>query len=65
MPDEILKELWEIKDSIARQHGYNVESLVAHLRSRERPEDERVVDLRATRGTAGQGAPAEVDKPRR
>jgi hypothetical protein len=65
MPDEIIGELWEIKDSIARQHGYDVESLVAHLRSRKRPEGERVVDLRAMRVTAAQGAAAAVAKPRR
>jgi len=65
MPDEIIRELWEIKDSIAREHGYDVESLVTHLRSRKRPEGERVVDLHAMRGTAEQGAPAELSNPRR
>ena len=61
MPDEIIEELWRIKDSIARGHGYDIEALVAHLRSRERTEGRRVVDLRAIRETAEQGASA---KPR-
>lgn len=65
MPDEIIKELWQIKDSIAREHGYNIDALVAHLQSKERPEGQRVVDLRTMRETAEQGAPADADKPRR
>ena len=65
MPDEIIKELWQIKDSIAREHGYDIEALVAHLQTKERPEGQRVVDLRAMRGTAEQGTPADADKPRR
>ncbi|MCL4693855.1 MAG: hypothetical protein KJ060_15250 [Candidatus Hydrogenedentes bacterium] len=53
MPDAIMKELWETKDAIAREHGYNVEALVAHLRARKRPKNQNVVDLRAERGSAG------------
>jgi hypothetical protein len=65
MPDEIIKELWQIKDSIAREHGYDIEALVSHLQTKERPEGQRVVDLPAMRRTAEQGAPADADKPRR
>ncbi len=54
MPDQIIKELWQIKDSIAREHGYNIEALVAHLQTKERPEGHRVVDLRAMREAAEQ-----------
>lgn len=42
MIDKTLEELWEIKDSIAREHGYDLDDLVAFLRSRERP---RLTDL--------------------
>ena len=31
MPDEIIEELWRIKDSIAREHGNDVRKLAAHL----------------------------------
>ena len=31
MPDELIEELWQIKDGIAREHGYDVDALVAHL----------------------------------
>ncbi len=65
MPDAIIKELWQIKDSIAREHGYEIEALVAHPQTKERSEGQRVVDLRAMRETAEQSAPADADKPRR
>lgn len=65
MADEIIKELWEIKDSIAQQHGYDIEALVEHLHARKRPEGQRVVDLRAMRKTAEQDAPPDAAKPRR
>ncbi len=45
MPDEIITELWQIKDAIAREHGYDVRALVARLEGRKRGEGERVVDL--------------------
>ncbi len=57
MPDEIIKELWQIKDSIAREHGYDVKKLVAHLRKRERLAGQRIVDLSVRRGKDDQGAP--------
>ncbi len=33
MSDEIIEELWGIKDSIAREHGYGLRKLAAYLRS--------------------------------
>ena len=33
MPDEIIEELWRIKDSIAREQGNDARQLVAHLQS--------------------------------
>jgi hypothetical protein len=56
MSDEIIKELWQIKDSIVQEHGYDLEALVAHLQAKKRSEGQRVVDLRAIRGAAEQGA---------
>jgi hypothetical protein len=63
MPDEIIEELWQIKDSIAREHGYDIEALVAHLHTKKRSEDQRVVDLHAIKTTAEQSASKEIDKP--
>ena len=35
MGDEIIAELWRIKDAMAREHGYDVKSLAAYLRAKE------------------------------
>ena len=56
MPDELIEELWQIKDSIAREHVYDVDAFVAHLRTRERMGSRRVVDLCAAREAAEHGA---------
>ena len=36
MTDEIIKELWEIKDNIAKEHEYDLDSLVAYLQTKRR-----------------------------
>ena len=36
MPDEIIEELWKIKDDIAREHGNDVRKIAAYLQSRKR-----------------------------
>ena len=64
MSDQIIEELWQIKDSIAREHDYDIESLVAHLQTRQQAAGRQVVDLSALRRTAAQGAPRAADKPR-
>jgi hypothetical protein len=33
MKDEIIEELWVVKDQIAEDYGYDVDALVAHLRT--------------------------------
>ena len=52
MPDEIIKELWQIKEDIAREHGYDINSLVTYLQIKRRHENQRVVDLRSLKETA-------------
>ena len=64
MSDQIIEELWQIKDSIAREHDYDIESLVAHLQTKQRPAGQQVVDLSALRRTADQDTPRATDKPR-
>jgi hypothetical protein len=54
MADVIIEELWKIKDNIAREHGYNLDLLVAHLKTRELSSGQKVVTLCAKK-TAGQG----------
>lgn len=47
MHDEIIQELWEIKDGMAQEYGHDLDAFVVHLQSRKRPADQRVVDLQA------------------
>ena len=49
MADEIIKELWGIKDKMAGEYGYDVKALVDHLRKKKHREDQPVVDLRSSR----------------
>ena len=32
MSDEVIEELWQIKDNMAREHGYDLARLTADLR---------------------------------
>jgi hypothetical protein len=59
MPDEIIKELWKIKDSIAEEYGWDVNALVAHLKNRERGVGQQPVDLRGIKLAAEQDAQAD------
>ena len=59
MADEIIEELWKVKDSIAREHGYDIERIVAHFRKKKRPTSQHVVDLSVRKGNAGRGDPAD------
>ena len=65
MADEIIEELWSIKDGIAREHDYDVDALVAHFTALAPSPGQRVVDLRATR-VAEQDRQVDVERaPRR
>jgi hypothetical protein len=64
MADEIMSELWKIKDDIAREYGYNLDALVAHLRSAESRPGRTVVDRQSTR-VAEPGASPDAAPPRR
>jgi len=57
MADEIIKELWQIKDSIASEHAYDMDAFVAYLRDRKHSGDHQIVDLRSMKKNAEQGAP--------
>ena len=57
MPDPIIAELWEIKDTIAAEHPGGIDALIASLRSRPKRPGQPIVDLSAQRvATAPQGA---------
>jgi len=46
MADEIIKELWEIKDDIADEYGCDVNALAAHLRARKHEAGRQIINLR-------------------
>ena len=60
MPDEVMQELWQSKDRIAREHGYEMDALVAHLQGKERQRGPQVVDPSATPETAERSAPTDA-----
>ncbi len=52
MPDEIIEELWQIKDRMAQEYGYDIDVLVAHLQNQSQAAGRQVVDLRALKEAA-------------
>lgn len=57
MADEIIEEVWRIKDELAREHGYDLDRLGAYFRERERQRAQREEERAAAgEGTAGGGA---------
>ncbi|CAD7847723.1 MAG: hypothetical protein [Olavius algarvensis Gamma 1 endosymbiont] len=57
MADEIIEELWKIKDDIAREHDYDLDTLVADLRSGKLIGRSGIGDLHTARTTAEQNLP--------
>lgn len=58
MPDEIIGELWQIKDDMARENDHDVRALAIHLRGREDSSHLRTngeMELSETRRTVGSG----------
>ena len=61
MPDEIIRELWQIKDRMTREYEYDIDLFVTHLQTRKRTAGQRVVDLHALKEAGEQDVSA---KPR-
>ncbi len=45
MADEIIEELWKIKDSIGQEHGYDVDTVVAYLKEHKNVQWYRIKNL--------------------
>ena len=45
MKDEILSELWKIKDEIAKKYDYNVYKLAYALMEKEKKEKRKIIKL--------------------
>ena len=65
MSDEIIRELWHIKDSIAAEHGHDIEALVSYLQTMKRPHGQHVVDPRTGRSSVQPDVSAHTEEPRR
>ena len=48
MPDEIIRELWQIKDSMAQEYEYDIDMLVAHLQTQQRPANQKAGTVGST-----------------
>ena len=49
MNDEIIREIWQIKDAIGKEVNYNLHSLGALLRKRQSTGSKQIVDLSSKR----------------
>ncbi|MEK7224853.1 MAG: hypothetical protein AAB221_04135, partial [Bacteroidota bacterium] len=66
MKNEILEELWKIKDQIARECGNNIDTLADKLRAKEKDEKVPVVDFTSKNAiikTSNRTGEAMKDKP--
>ena len=57
MSDEIIKELWQVKDDIAREHNHDVRELARYLQGRSQAVRDQTVNGRSVKETA------ETDRP--
>jgi hypothetical protein len=55
MADEIIKELWHIKDEMARKAKYDIHVLCRELRKQEATSDASIIDRSSTRRLAATG----------
>ena len=58
MADEVIEELWRIKDAMAQEHGYDIVRLAAYQQGSQGEEGHRIVDLGALRKAGERGASA-------
>jgi hypothetical protein len=61
MPDEIIREAWQIKDAIAKEHNYDVRSLAAELMRRQ--EQRRPGKVRKATPLGPRSAPTRRSRP--
>ena len=58
MADEVIEELWRIKDAMAQEYGYDIARLAEDLQGRQGEEGHRIVDLQALRKAGEREMPA-------
>ena len=45
MTDEIIEELWQVKDNLAKQFNYDIDALAAELRRRQKEPGRVIVNM--------------------
>ncbi|MCK5679220.1 hypothetical protein KAI46_00230 [bacterium] len=60
MSDEIIREIWQIKDAIGKEVNYNINSLGALLRKRQRTGSKQIVDLSSNRKATKRNKSAKI-----
>ena len=48
MSDEVLKDLWDAKDEIAKEHDFDVSALLSHLQQVQKSSSRKTVNLSRT-----------------
>ena len=56
MADNIIQELWKIKDEIACKHNYDLDSFYAYLQAIKHSRNKQVINLQALKKIVNQGA---------
>jgi hypothetical protein len=51
MSDEVIRELWRVKDELAKEFNYDIGALAAEIRRRDKESGETIVDLSRHGGT--------------
>ncbi len=46
MTDEIIKELWTIKDGLAREYGYNLDNLATYYLNEQSARQEQLNEIK-------------------
>lgn len=59
MADNIIQELWKIKDEIACKHNYDLDSFYAYLQTVKHSRNKQVINLQALKKIAAQGSPSD------
>ena len=59
MIDQTLRELWQTKDSIAKEHDYDLDNLVSYLQTKAQSRSSGFFDVSQTRNTE-QDTPADA-----
>lgn len=64
MSDEVIEELWQVKDDMARECGYDVNRLIGDLQIRHRQEGNQKFDVECRRVARAQAMIEGIPKGR-